>query len=360
MLQNGPSDCRDSQPCVSGFIYVILQIIPNFFSSQTSSETHHLLPADAVTIPNRHQNKLGDGSFAKVYRGQYRSMPCAVKVFNEDSLKKDLSNPEHEFELAYLHGTNHANIVQMYGLWIDPHKGRNVTSIVMELCKETLLQHIQRMRGKSTSIDSKLQILMDICKGMTFLHNGSIVHGDLRPPNILLVENEDKLIAKVSDFGMSRYIDPQKHSHLTDTHTDEDYLPPEVFDEKHQRTPKQKFALLTFSVDIFCFGLVALQLACGEFPTPLKKVDRFSLRAPPKVRTEVERRARHLIKIKHSDKEVLEPNIRSCLADKSEDRPSFTDLYAIFEAKQKRYREQPDLQMLKDKIVSNTLFIFLV
>lgn len=307
----------------------------------------------SISITDRHQNKLGQGSFAKVYRGQYNGMPCAVKVFDENCLKKELSNPEHEFELAYLKGMNHENIVTVYGLWTDPHKGRNATAIVMELCNDSLLGYIEKYKGRIISIEQKLQILNGVCKGMIFLHNQSIVHGDLRPPNILLVIAEDQIIAKVSDFGMSRYVDPHKLSHLTLRHTDEEYLPPEVFYEKHQRTPRQKLACLTFEVDVFCFGPLALQLGCGEFPTPAKKVD-VKFIGPPSVRTEVERRTKYLKKLKQSDREVIDPMVRRCLADKPEDRPSFTDLHTTIETKLKRYREQPDLPLLQEKIVSCT------
>ena len=330
-----------------------LQIISDFFGSPPSPEIQHLLPPEAVTISktDRHQNKLGEGSYAKVYRGQYNGLPCAVKVFNKDCLKEELSDPGHGFEIAYLKGMTHENIVKVYGLWIDPYKGRDITAIVMELCEDSLEGYINKNR--IISIDKKLQILNGVCKGMIFLHNEGIVHGDLRASNILLVQSFNQIIVKVSDFGMFRYVDPQTIKHSTLTHTDEDYLPPEVFHERHQRTPKQKFACLTFAVDTFCFGTLALQLGSGEFPTPSKKVEtRFRM---PTVRTEVERRSSYLKKLKQSDKEVIDPIVRRCLADKPEDRPSFTDLHTTIETKLRRYTEQLELQVLKEKIVSHSI-----
>lgn len=332
-----------------------MQILTDYFGSQPTQATQHLLPPEAVTISKTDcQNKLGEGSYAKVYRGQYNGLPCAVKVFNKDCLKKELSDPGHEFKLAYLKGMTHENVVQVYGLWITPHKGRGVTAIVMELCEDSLEGYINKHKGRIIAIEQKLQILNGVCKGMIFLHNEGIVHGDLRAPNILLVTSEDQIIAKVSDFSMSSYVDPQNLKHLTLRHTDEDYLPPEVFQEKHQSTPRQKFACLTFKVDIFCFGTLALQLGCGEFPTPSNKVNKKGL-GMPYVRTEGERRLRYLKALKQSDKEVIDPIVRRCLADKPEDRPSFTDLHTTIETKLRRYKEQPDLQLLNKKIVSYSI-----
>ena len=52
-----------------------------------------VLPQGSVVISDRARraNKLGEGSFAKVYKGEYNGKPCAVKVFKEDVLKKELT-----------------------------------------------------------------------------------------------------------------------------------------------------------------------------------------------------------------------------------------------------------------------------
>jgi serine/threonine protein kinase len=57
---------------------------------------------------------------------------------------------------------------------------------------------------KNLTMYQKYQILIDICSGMDYLHNRTppIVHRDLKPQNILL---NDKMEAKISDFGISKY-----------------------------------------------------------------------------------------------------------------------------------------------------------
>ena len=57
--------------------------------------SRNILTDECIVMKDRQRNKMGEGSFAKVYRGEYNSEPRAVKVFKEDVLTKETSpNPE--------------------------------------------------------------------------------------------------------------------------------------------------------------------------------------------------------------------------------------------------------------------------
>ena len=313
-------------------------------------DEQNFLPQDSVVISDRTRraNKLGEGSFAKVYRGEYNGKPCAVKVFKEDVLKKELTpDPGSPSEVEMLSGLKHKNIVQMYGMWLDPHKDRVAVSIVMELCNESLYEFIRRFKGKIVPKEKKLPFLQDIARGMMYLHGLNIVHGDLRSSNVLLCNSEDQTVAKLADFDMARLLDPGTQHHFTTRFTDEDYLPPEVFDHKGHKDPKKKWARLTPKVDVFCFGELVLEMGCGTYPTPTGKF------RGQEVLTELQRRDKHLLKLKQSDKESLGSIIRKCLADSPEGRPSFTEILLIVEGHLHKYTERPDLEMLEDLTVSN-------
>ena len=116
---------------------------------------HNFLPQNSVIISERTRraNNLGEGSFAKVFRGEYNGKPCAVKVFKEDVLRKELTPVWREVEL--LSKVQHTNIVKMYGMWLDPHKERAAPSIVVELCDELQYDFIRRFRALSVHIYSQ-------------------------------------------------------------------------------------------------------------------------------------------------------------------------------------------------------------
>lgn len=320
---------------------------------RSAAEAHggyFFLPQNSVVISDRtrHANKLGEGSFAKVYRGEYNSKPCAVKVLKEDKVKKELSpDPGVTSEVLMLSKVQHTNIVQMYGIWFDPFKDRGALSIVMELCDESLYDFIRRFKGKIFPNTKKLPILQDIARGMVYLHSQNIVHGDLRSSNVLLCHSEDQIVAKIADLDMARFLDIDTQHHFTLSFTVEEYLPPEVFDHKEHNAQK-KWARLTPKVDVFCFGELVLEMGCGTYPTPTGK---FRGR---EMLTELQRREKHLFKLKQSDKESLGSVVRKCLADAPEDRPSFTEILVEVEGYLHMYGERPDLEVLQDKTVSRT------
>ena len=274
-----------------------------------------------------------------------------MKVFKEDVLKKEYGSqpdPEHEFEtLSLLTAVRHAHIVRVFGMWYDPHKEREAVSIVMELCDESLYEFIRRYnKGKIIPKEKKLLILRDIARGMVYLHSQNIIHGDLRSSNVLLCHSEEKIVAKLADFDMARHFDPETQSRFTTRFTDAEYLPPEVFDHKEQKDPKEKWARLTPKVDVFCFGELALEMSCGSYPKPAGKFN------GQEMLTEIQRRDKYLVKLKPSDKEAFGLIMRKCLIDAPENRPSFTDVLLDVEGHLKQYGERPDLDKLQDKAVS--------
>ena len=316
---------------------------------------HNFLPQDSVIISERTRraNKLGEGSFAKVFKGEYNGKPCAVKVFKEDVLKKELA-PDlwSTSEVELVSKVQHMNIVQMYGKWFDPHKDRAAPSIVMELCDESLYDFIRRFKGKTVPKEKKLSILQDIARGMVYLHSQNIVHGDLRSSNVLLCHSEDQTVAKIADFDIARFLDTDAQHHFTGMFTAEEYLPPEVFDHKEHKDQK-KWARLTPKVDVFCFGELVLELGCGTHPTPTGKF------RGGEMLTELQRREKHLAKLKQSDKESLGSIIRKCLADAPEGRPSSTEILLEVEGYLHTYGERSDLEMLQDKTVSSHHIVYL-
>ena len=58
----------------------------------------------------------------------------------------------------------------------------------------------------------RYQIIKGICEGLHYLHGNKIVLGELRPINVLL---DDKMVPKISDFGMSRLFGQQQSQIVT-------------------------------------------------------------------------------------------------------------------------------------------------
>jgi serine/threonine protein kinase len=257
---------------------------PSSPSVESQDNFSNFLDPKSVTIPEnfkfRQGCKLGEGSYAKVYRARYEGSSCAVKIFKEGALKSEVHQKGlDKKDIMSTCTLKHPNIVHIYGLWNDPHKGRDALAIVMELCDCSLHEYIKGHKAKGIPKETKLKILHDITNGMIYLHKDKgMVHGDLRSCNVLLLNtkpsgnsaDEQPLVAKLADFDLTRCIDPKSRVHYTTNFANEDFLPPEVFDEGNTKDRKQ--ARLTFSVDVFCFGPLAIELACMEYPKPTAQV----------------------------------------------------------------------------------------
>ncbi|XP_034680821.1 senescence-induced receptor-like serine/threonine-protein kinase [Vitis riparia] len=101
----------------------------------------------------------------------------------------------------------------------------------------------------------RVGIALDAAEGLEYLHNGCkppIIHRDIKTDNILLNE---KLEAKVADFGWSRSMPVEGQTHVsTRIVGTEGY-----FDPEYQETSR-----LTEKSDVYSFGIVLLELISGQ------------------------------------------------------------------------------------------------
>ncbi|OXA49329.1 Serine/threonine-protein kinase PDIK1L [Folsomia candida] len=92
-------------------------------------------------------------------------------------------------------------------------------------------------------------IVMDLTKGLTFLHNNKIIHGDLKPENILFASFEYNLPIKIGDIGLSRWILPEDRNTLISSVGTTLYTAPEAMQGNY-----------TCQADIYSLGLVLWEI----------------------------------------------------------------------------------------------------
>ncbi len=185
------------------------------------------------------------------------------------AIKKLLRNPNSSNagerirrEALLLAQLNHNNIVQLY----DVVEGEEGIALVMEYVDGCNLERWQRERNPDLS--QKLQLLKQICAGLTRAHSAGIIHRDLKAENILV---DSTGTIKITDFGIAR--NWQEDSDLTrEQHIAGSWGA--MSPEQAQGKP------LDNRSDLFALGVLAYRLLCGQPPfgnnsSPYVIVDRI-------------------------------------------------------------------------------------
>ncbi|KAK3425885.1 hypothetical protein EUGRSUZ_F02099, partial [Eucalyptus grandis] len=157
---------------------------------------------DLKKMTNSFSEKLGQGGFGAVYKGEISDVGfVAVKILTES--KSSLE--EFINEVVSISRTSHVNVITLLGFCYEGKK----RALVFEYMPNSSLDKFM-YSGKALNMSSCLewkilyQIAIGIARGLEYLHRGCntiILHFDIKPQNILL--NRD-FIPKISDFGLAK------------------------------------------------------------------------------------------------------------------------------------------------------------
>lgn len=194
---------------------------------------------------------IGEGSFSKVYLAEWKKTTVVVKVFNLQTNVDKTYLFDREFDT--MTRSHHPNIIQLLGYIEDPF------IIVMEYLPNKDLLSI--INSKFTSLDKKLNISIDILKGINYLHSRKpdyIIHRDLKPQNIIFTKS---FKPKITDFGLSRLLKNkciianyhkmiQKNQDLSQNVGSYRYMAPEIRSNKNYN----------YKIDIWSLGIMFYEL----------------------------------------------------------------------------------------------------
>ncbi|XP_047979541.1 probable LRR receptor-like serine/threonine-protein kinase At3g47570 [Salvia hispanica] len=216
-------------------------------------------------------NVVGFGRFGSVYKvvlDDEKDIVVAVKVLN-----LDVRGASKTFmaECRSLGGIRHRNLVKLVSVCdsVD-FKGNDFKALVYEFkvngSLDKWLHNNDEENGedlKSLSIIQRLNIALDIAHGIKYLHFGSdssIIHGDLKPSNVLL---DHDMVACVGDFGLAK-IASNILSSSYESNTSSfgikgtlGYLPPEY----------GTFGSISMQGDVYSFGIILLEMFINKRPT---------------------------------------------------------------------------------------------
>ena len=194
------------------------------------------------------KEKIGQGKFSEVFLATEKAtgINYAMKCIQ----KRMLDQNEREFirkELSILTALSHNSIVKFKELF----DSRKSIIIIMEYIKGgDLLKTINTMKCSEKYIKI---VIKQILEGVHYLHKLGIIHRDLKPENILIAENNEEILVKIIDFGLSTYLFP--NDGMSSCCGTLGYTAPEVFKGRYNQ-----------KADLWSIGVIAYAFLIGKLP----------------------------------------------------------------------------------------------
>jgi len=223
------------------------------------ARTHDLT---GVVLGGRYEvlGKLGVGGMASVYEGRRVGLHnrVAIKVLRPD-LCEDPSNVKRFLREARASSViEHENIVDIVDF--GPTESQPVY-FVMEFLDGIDLRQEIKSRG-SMGWSRARRILAQIVDALSAAHDKAIVHRDVKPANIFLIERNGDEVAKVLDFGIAKVVEAQMGG-LTHAHTVTNGLLGTV---AYMAPEQARGGTIDARTDIYAVGCVAYQMLTGQVP----------------------------------------------------------------------------------------------
>jgi tetratricopeptide (TPR) repeat protein len=192
---------------------------------------------------------IGRGGMGVVYEasdphlGRRVAIKMITSVFaeNPDMLKRFSREAQ---SIACL---QHSNIVTLYDL--GAHEGNPY--LVMEYLDGESLESAQSSRRPLSLLD-KMSIVIQVCRGLAYVHGRGVIHRDIKPANIMLCKDGG---IKIFDFGIARAGD-QNVTRTGEVIGTLQYMAPEQVNSRS----------VDFRADIYATGVVLYQLLTNHLP----------------------------------------------------------------------------------------------
>lgn len=194
---------------------------------------------------------LGAGASACVYAGWDDNLEreIAIKVLREHHAKSNHSVERFINEARAVAKLDHPNVVRVY----DVGNADGEYYIAMEYVRGESLAKMLR-NNEPLPEPVALRYAIQIASALAEAHRQRILHRDIKPSNILV---SDRDIAKLTDFGIARFTDPDRAEYFSITPTLL-YMSPEQVQRKRADA----------RADLYQLGLVLYEMLTGKFPFP--------------------------------------------------------------------------------------------
>ena len=212
-------------------------------------EQNELFPG--MTLEGRYTliEQIGFGGMALVFSAKDNRLNrnVAVKIMRQELASNEKFRHRFQTESQAIAKLSHPNIVNVF----DVSHSDSIEYIVMELIDGVTLKQYLRAKGR-LGTRQMLNFSIQIAKALGHAHSKGVVHRDIKPQNILVV---DDATVKVADFGIA-----DLQSEVPDVEN-------EAIGSVHYISPEQARGLpVDARSDLYSLGIVMYEMLSGKLP----------------------------------------------------------------------------------------------
>ena len=196
--------------------------------------------------------KVGDGGMGTVYKGRQVSLdrPVAIKVLSEKLADVNDALERFNRESLIIARLNHPNIIHVIDRGIT---AEGTPYFVMEYVEGADLARAVREGNFDTN--AKLDVIIQVCKALSYAHKNRVIHRDIKPANVL-IDTEGNVL--VLDFGIAKFFGGWGYQTSADV----------VMGTMHYMSPEQQIdtSQVTAASDLYSLGALMYELFTGAKP----------------------------------------------------------------------------------------------
>lgn len=221
-------------------------------------------PMIAAAIASRYEVEkvLGQGQMGKVFLATSKELgqKVALKLTQPKGRKAEEITARFKREILVTTLVSHPNVVEVYDKDELPDGS---FLMAMEVLEGKELKDYLKEKG-TLSIEEALDIMTQLTQALQACHEAEVVHRDVKPENVTVVERDGQLVVKLVDFGLARLLTQeevvQEHvftSLATQVSGSPHYMAPESITDADK---------VDFRCDLYALGVTLFELITGKRP----------------------------------------------------------------------------------------------
>lgn len=300
-------------------------------------------------INDRYQiiKTIGEGGMANVYLAYDTILDrnVAVKVLRGDLATDEKFVRRFQREALSASSLSHPNIVEVY----DVGEDNGSYYIVMEYIEGKHLKQLLKKRGNLT-LTEVVDIMLQVTDGMSAAHDSYIIHRDIKPQNIMILENG---LIKITDFGIAMALNSTQLTQTNSVMGSVHYLPPEQASGKGA----------TIQSDVYSMGILMYELLSGTLPfrgdnaveialkhikEPFPSIKEKVQSIPQSIENIIMRATAKNVKNRYADAKEMHDDLKTALSDSRASEPRYMFKYPEDETDSSKKKKDIEAEILKE------------